>query len=316
MDFVVTNTYLGDILHRISQALLAPDIILLIAFILYAIWCVGGLLIEVFTERRNFKVNMPRFLADLMAARQDGIPAVIRDSALLNRQKVALLTVYDYRMLPGDAMIALIRRLVSEEESRYDRIEGRNSTAAKIAPMLGLMGTLIPLGPGIAALGSNDAEMLSNSLLLAFDTTIAGLVVAAVCLAVAKIRGNWYANYMSALDSAMATMLQKIEIMRAEGAIEIVEPTDFAFIYQSSLKGKAAKPREIDVEELMNEAAAQAPAAAGAAVEAAVEAPQLDSVPLEQAAEPLELAAEAEQAAEPIVSDAATQTAGEDGADV
>ena len=132
------------------RRLLVPDIILLIGFIVYALFCIGSILVEFFTERKHFKVAMPDFLADLMAAKEDEIPGVIERSGLLKRQKIALLTVYDYRMLPGDALIALIKRLVTEEESRYDRISGRNNMAARVSPMLGLMGTLIPLGPGAA----------------------------------------------------------------------------------------------------------------------------------------------------------------------
>jgi biopolymer transport protein ExbB/TolQ len=196
---------------------------------------------EFFSERKHFKVVMPKFLAALMSAEEDGIPAVIQESGLLKRQKLALLTVYDYRMLPGDALVALIKRLVDEEESRYDRISGRNNMAARVSPMLGLMGTLIPLGPGIQALGSADTELLSASLLIAFDTTVAGLVVAAVCMVIGKIRSIWYANYMSALDSGMATMLQKIEDMRAEGKIVVQEPTDYAFLFEQSISSQAAK---------------------------------------------------------------------------
>ena len=238
MDGSIIQTYLSDILHAVSQSLLAPDIVLLLAFIGYALFCIGSIIAERFSERRHFKVAMPKFLAALMAAKEEEIPTVIEQSGLLKRQKVALLTVYDYRMLPGDALVALIRRLVSEEETRYDRITGRNNMAARVTPMLGLMGTLIPLGPGIQALGKADTAALSSSLLVAFDTTVAGLVAAAVCMVVGKIRTNWYGNYMSALDSAMATMLQKIEDMRAEGKITVKEPSDYAFLYDS----KGVKP--------------------------------------------------------------------------
>ena len=242
MDFVAAHSFLTDILHALSQALLAPDIILLLAFAGYALFCIGSIVVEALTERRSFRVEMPKFLAALMAADDAQIPQVVAQSGLLNRQKVALLTVYDYRTLPGDALVALIRRLVSEEETRYDRIASRNNMAAKIAPMLGLMGTLIPLGPGVAALGKANTEALSSSLLIAFDTTVAGLVVAAICLAIGKIRTNWYGDYMSALDSAMATMLQKIEDMRAAGTITVTEPTDYAFMYQKGLGKESAAP--------------------------------------------------------------------------
>ena len=40
-------------------------------------------------------------------------PAVVEASGLLRRQKEALMTVYNYRDLPGDALIALVKRLVT-----------------------------------------------------------------------------------------------------------------------------------------------------------------------------------------------------------
>lgn len=246
MGVSAAQSYLSDILHVVSQGLLIPTILLLLGFIAYALFCIGSVVSEYFTERKYFQVQMPKFLAALMAAGQDEIPDVIKKSSLLKRQKAALLTVYDYRTLPGDALVALIRRLVSEEETRYDRIAGRNNMAARVSPMIGLMGTLIPLGPGIEALGRADTSALSSSLLIAFDTTVAGLVVAAICLIIGKIRTNWYGNYMSALDSAMATMLQKIEDMRASGEITIEEPSDYAFLYESGQTTSAVEKADID----------------------------------------------------------------------
>lgn len=263
MDF----TYLSDILHAVSQALLAPDIILLLLFILYALFCIGSVIAEYFTERQHFKVVMPKFLAALMAANEEDIPQVIADSGLLKRQKIALYTVYEYRALPGEALVALVRRLVNEEETHYDRITGRNNMAAKVSPMLGLMGTLIPLGPGIQALGKADTAVLSNSLLVAFDTTVAGLVTAAVCLVVGKIRSNWYDNYLSALDASMATMMEKIEAGRDTSTASLPdgtkEPTDYSFLFAGNVTSSAQQ-------------AVAASAAAGAEVAGSLNADQVD----------------------------------------
>ncbi|MBQ9002297.1 MAG: MotA/TolQ/ExbB proton channel family protein [Eggerthellaceae bacterium] len=258
MEASTAHTFLSDILHVVSQALLAPDIILLLAFICYALFSIGSVIVELFTERRHFKVAMPKFLAALMDAKEEDIPQVIADSGLLKRQKEALTTVYEYRTLPGDALVALVKRLVSEEETRYDRITGRNNMAAKVAPMLDLMGTLIPLGPGIQALGQADTSALSSSLLVAFDTTVAGLVTAAVCLVIGKIRSNWYEDYLSALDASMATMLEKIEAGRdgssqsdaqqphpfsmpkeSEGS---QQPGDYAFLFGGQSTAPSVEP--------------------------------------------------------------------------
>ena len=69
--------------------------------------------------------------------------------------------------------------------------------------MLGLMGTLIPLGPGIMALGQGDTYTLSVSLLTAFDTTIAGLIAAAFCLVISTVRRRWYSGYTADLETLM-----------------------------------------------------------------------------------------------------------------
>ena len=253
MDFVTTQTYLGDILHRVSQALLAPDVILLILFIGYALWCIGSLLAELIGERRDFKQASPQFLSSLVNCDTADVPRVVSESGLLNRQKIALLTLYDYRALPGDALMALTRKLVAREEIRYNRIIGRNEMGVKAAPMLGLMGTLIPLGPGIAALGTGDLESLSRSIIVAFDTTVAGLATAVVCMAVAKVRRNWYEDYMTEFDSAMATMLQRIRDMRAAGEITSTDPSSYAEEYATALKG-SSKAAAKEAKELADKA--------------------------------------------------------------
>ena len=129
MDYVTTKTYLGDMLHAASQILLVPTVVFLLAFLGYAVFCIGSVIVEGVTERRNFKVSMPAFLADLAAADQVDLPDVIAKSGLLNRQKIALLTLYDYRMLPDDALISLVKRFISEEDIYYGKILGRNNVA-------------------------------------------------------------------------------------------------------------------------------------------------------------------------------------------
>ena len=54
---------------------------------------------------------------------------------------------------------------------------------------------------GIIALGQGDTQTLSTSLLTAFDTTIAGLCAAAVCLVVTTLRKRWYGGYMADLET-------------------------------------------------------------------------------------------------------------------
>ena len=107
-------------------------------------------------------------------------------------------------------MIAAARKMISDEESRFEKRASLTEMASRIAPMFGLMGTLIPLGPGLMALGQGDTMSLADSLLIAFDTTVAGLITAAVCYVIAKIRRRWYDDYMVSLETLMDAVLEEV----------------------------------------------------------------------------------------------------------
>ncbi len=211
------GVYLQDVLHLVSQSMLYPTIAVVLLLITFIIFSIGSIIVEAFTERRHFRLIMPDFLNELDKASPEDISTVIETSALLKNQKRALLTLFKNGSLPEESRFALAKRLISKEEERYHRIISRTDYAAKAGPMLGLMGTLIPLGPGIVALGQGDTATLSSSLLVAFDTTTAGLACSLVSLVISMIRKRWYNDYMVALKACMSTALEKIEIMSEEG---------------------------------------------------------------------------------------------------
>lgn len=63
---------------------------------------------------------------------------------------------------------------------------------ARSGPILGLMGTLIPLGPGLTALGSGNLDILATALAVAFDTTVVGLLIGLLAYCLGRIRRRWY----------------------------------------------------------------------------------------------------------------------------
>lgn len=81
------------------------------------------------------------------------------------------------------------------------RIE-RADILARVAPMLGLMGTLIPLGPGIAALSRGEFDVLAEAVSVAFDTTVIGLAVGIVGFIIGRLRRRWYDRLLSEWESS------------------------------------------------------------------------------------------------------------------
>ena len=78
----------------------------------------------------------------------------------------------------------------------------RTDFLTRIAPMLGLMGTLIPLGPGLAALGEGDLSILTTAMSVAFDTTILGLLVGIIGFVAGRLRRRWYEATLSSMERA------------------------------------------------------------------------------------------------------------------
>mgnify|MGYP002928969775 CR=1 FL=1 len=133
-----------------------------------------------------------------------------RAACLLRRQKKALLELAESRGLPKDTLTALAERLLATEEARNARTTSVTDMIAKLGPMFGLLGTLIPLGPGIVALGQGDTVTLSESMNVAFDTTIAGVISAAVASVISHIRKRWYNDDMVSLETLMEAVLEEV----------------------------------------------------------------------------------------------------------
>lgn len=76
----------------------------------------------------------------------------------------------------------------------------RADLLARIPPMLGLMATIIPLGPGLAALGQGDPAKLASAVTVAFDATVLGLVAGIVGLVIGKLRRRWYEEVLERME--------------------------------------------------------------------------------------------------------------------
>ena len=89
------------------------------------------------------------------------------------------------------------------EELANKRIE-RTDFLTRIAPMLGLMGTLIPLGPGLSALGEGNLTILTTAMSVAFDTTVLGLLVGIIGFVIGRLRRRWYEQTITLMEKAEA----------------------------------------------------------------------------------------------------------------
>ena len=200
-------TILGKVLHSMTSVLQIPVVIILILFIAAILVAIGWIISEYMNEHKHMQVQLPKLLDDIRAGEQP-IEEIIETSGLLKTQKEALVEITKHSDFNNLMLESLAANLLEREQERYDAKLKPTDLLSKLGPMFGLLGTLIPLGPGIIALGQGDTMTLSQSLMTAFDTTIAGLIVAAIAIVISTIRRGWNNNYMSALETVMDCVVE------------------------------------------------------------------------------------------------------------
>lgn len=203
--------FLTGSLDVISQSLTIPVLVILLIIVIISIITLGGAIAE-YTSRRKVPVGTIRDLIyDINAADSvEALKNVISNANIPKAQKKVLTEIASSEALGESSREALARKLFEfEEEKTMDALK-KTDIITRIGPTLGLMGTLIPMGPGLAALGAGDINTLASSLTVAFNTTIVGIGSGALCYVIGKIRSGWYDRYLSDLDALIDAVLDRM----------------------------------------------------------------------------------------------------------
>lgn len=212
---MVTTIPGGDILTGvldvIAQSLLLPVMILLIIFIIFAVIEIGSILAE-YTGRQKIsgeeKEEMIKKVAKCKT--QSEICQVIENTKLNVYDKELLTEIANINPIEYDKNTReiLARNLLETYEGKVVGSLSKVDIVAKVGSGLGLLGTIIPMGPGLAALGTGDMVTLTTNLTTAFNTTTAGLAAGTICFVIAKVRRNWYNQDMELLYDLSECILE------------------------------------------------------------------------------------------------------------
>ena len=186
-------TSISNALFWISNGLLVPVVVLFIFFLLSAVLIIGGLFGE-FLQNAQFKQQMNDILEKLTPENTEEfykqLPAD-KNIPILH----CLHKLYDHR--ENDAYC---ERLLANYEVDAEKDLGRSRSFVKLGPMLGLMGTLIPMGPALVGLSTGDIASMAYNMQVAFATTVVGMVIAAIGVITLQVKQRWYARDMNDLE--------------------------------------------------------------------------------------------------------------------
>lgn len=184
---------ISDILYWISTGLLVPDIVLLIVLFGRALLLVGSFYGQYLSIRKT--EALLRNELNVLT------PATVMELAdKLPEKSSSLVISYIRQVLQAHESPAQIQRLLANFEIAADKDLAISKTLTKLGPILGLMGTLIPMGPALAGLASGDIASMAYNMQIAFATTVVGLVAGAVGFLTQQVKQRWYLQDMTNLE--------------------------------------------------------------------------------------------------------------------
>ena len=133
---------------------------------------------------------------------------MIEDGDIPQNHKKILLNLVKSNDVSHEFRESLALKMVEDEGMKAGKRLEKTDIIAKVSPAVGLMGTLIPLGPGLTALGAGNIQELANHLTTAFDAAILGMGAAAIAFTISKIRRRWYEEELSNLETMIDTLLE------------------------------------------------------------------------------------------------------------
>ena len=192
-----------ELLFTICSVLLIPVILVLLAFLGWTAVLLGGFLRESLA-RRAMRRKLDHCLA---AAKRGEAPAHLWE--MLGAIRSGLPAGFYVRTGPDAAEPAILTHTIAELEHGITDAMARLSLLTRVGPMLGLMGTLIPLGPALAGLAAGDLPTMAQNLVVAFTTTVIGVLIGALSYAMGLVRRTWYARDLCDLEFICQRLVKK-----------------------------------------------------------------------------------------------------------
>jgi biopolymer transport protein ExbB/TolQ len=195
-----------NILFDVADALRYPVLILALLAVVVVLVELGALLGELRKRRGRglSRLEQGRDVARAALAKGDGATALatVRGLGYNRPMEDALGAIVEQRGQP-DAGDRIAKRMAEYDYRSMRRLE-RTRILVRAGPALGLMGTLIPLSPALAALAEGDVQQLTDDLRVAFSVTVAGLLVGMIAFAISLVRDRLYAQDYSDVEYVLA----------------------------------------------------------------------------------------------------------------
>jgi biopolymer transport protein ExbB/TolQ len=198
---------LSNILYWLSTGLFVPVMLGTVIMFIYSLVLSG-----------YFYGNYKEFLGYKKSIRPHLIKAEVEHLiAIKASSPKSEILPYVAELLQVQRSKAAMERVLTDFEMAADKNLGRYKTLSKLGPILGLVGTLIPMGPALAGLGQGDVSSMSWNMQVAFSTTVIGLFAGTLGFLMLQPRQRILMGYLADLEF-LANHLSEVHDRHATAA--------------------------------------------------------------------------------------------------
>ncbi|MBA6290319.1 MULTISPECIES: MotA/TolQ/ExbB proton channel family protein [unclassified Colwellia] len=164
-------------MYQLSDFFMAPVLCLIALLFIYALFASGQFFSQTLQRRRHYKSFIE-----------------LLNSQLGHKPELTL---------NGYPMASLANEIPNISQDQLDvaalkELEGVRNVS-RLAPMLGLIATMIPMGPALKSLADGNIQGISENLIVAFSAVIFGLIIASITFWIASVKKRWMVEELVAL---------------------------------------------------------------------------------------------------------------------
>ena len=166
-----------QIMYQMSDLFMAPVLCLIALLFIYSLFATGQFFTQTMQRRRHYR-SFKQLLNGKLGSNSE-LP------------------------LNGYPMASLANEMPNITQDQLDvaalkELEGVRNVS-RLAPMLGLIATMIPMGPALKSLADGNIQGISENLIVAFSAVIFGLVIASITFWIASVKKRWMVEELVAL---------------------------------------------------------------------------------------------------------------------
>ncbi len=185
-------------MYQLSDFFMAPVLVLLAVLFIYSLYALGGF----FSQSIQRRIERKNYL--LLTNTELGSP-VVKHATKIKGYPLATL--------------AHLKPCIGREELDVEALKSLEAVRAvsRLAPMLGLIATMIPMGPALKSLADGNVQGISENLIVAFSAVIFGLVIASITFYIATIKKRWLVSEIIALTPLIENRIIDVQQSIARG---------------------------------------------------------------------------------------------------